>query len=178
MVSYWRKYVREVLVNRLGGLSLPRKSVGRLTDCPDMTSDIYRGRKTTTQQQQQYIVVDIFINYVSTTSQPETEIIAHSLSLVTSYRPDMTETLFKRKSQIIYTSMFLQYIYRLWLHFEPFLSPGRPWVYNKKPQITSLQLKCQKRTIGSKTQLSHGQREVLGSSPGRATNLSSVQWVA
>ena len=26
-VSFWRKYVHEVLVNRLGGLSLPRKSV-------------------------------------------------------------------------------------------------------------------------------------------------------
>ena len=34
---YWRKYVQEVLVNRLGGLSLPRKSVVRLTDRPDMT---------------------------------------------------------------------------------------------------------------------------------------------
>ena len=52
VVSYWRKYVHEVLVNRLGGLSLPRKSVVRLTDRPDMTLDVYRGRKTTTQQQQ------------------------------------------------------------------------------------------------------------------------------
>ena len=49
-VSYWRKYVHEVLVNRLGGLSLPRKSVVRLTDRPDMTLDVYRGRKTTNQQ--------------------------------------------------------------------------------------------------------------------------------
>ena len=40
-----------VLVNRLGGLSLPRKSVVRLTDRPDMTLDVYRGRKTTIQQQ-------------------------------------------------------------------------------------------------------------------------------
>ena len=46
---YWRKYVHEVLVNRLGGLSLPRKSVVRLTDRPDMTLDVYRGRKTTIQ---------------------------------------------------------------------------------------------------------------------------------
>ena len=97
VVSYWRKYVHEVLVNRLGGLradftsklvhglafgppkfyiapydkinhglvnltyncdvklglSLPRKSVVRLTDRPDMTLDVYRGRKTTMQQQQQ-----------------------------------------------------------------------------------------------------------------------------
>ena len=53
VVSYWRKYLHEVLVKRLGGLSLPRKSVVRLTDRPDMTLDIYRGRKTTTQQQQQ-----------------------------------------------------------------------------------------------------------------------------
>ena len=49
-VSYWRKYVHEVLVNRLGGLSLPRKSVVRLIDRPDMTLDVYRGRKTTIQQ--------------------------------------------------------------------------------------------------------------------------------
>ena len=55
VVSYWRKYVHEVLVNRLGGLSLPRKSVVRLTDRPDMTLDVYRGRKTTKQQQQQQI---------------------------------------------------------------------------------------------------------------------------
>ena len=51
VVSYWRKYVHEVLVNRLGGLSLPRKSVVRLTDRPDMTVDVYRGRKTTMQLQ-------------------------------------------------------------------------------------------------------------------------------
>ena len=51
VVSYWRKYVHKVLVNRLGGLSLPRKSVVRLNDRPDMTLDVYRGRKTTIQQQ-------------------------------------------------------------------------------------------------------------------------------
>ena len=42
--------MHEVLVNRLGGLSLPRKSVVRLTDRPDMTLDVYRGRKTTIQR--------------------------------------------------------------------------------------------------------------------------------
>ena len=42
--------MHEVLVNRLGGLSLPRKSVVRLTDRPDMTLDVYRGRKTTIQK--------------------------------------------------------------------------------------------------------------------------------
>ena len=41
--------MHEVLVDRLGGLSLPRKSVVRLTDRPDMTLDVYRGRKTTIQ---------------------------------------------------------------------------------------------------------------------------------
>ena len=45
--------MHEVLVNRLGGLSLPRKSVVRLTDRPDMTLDVYCGSKTTIQQQQQ-----------------------------------------------------------------------------------------------------------------------------
>ena len=41
--------VHEVLVNHLGGLSLPRKSVVRLTGRPDMTLDVYGGRKTTIQ---------------------------------------------------------------------------------------------------------------------------------
>ena len=41
--------MHEVLVNLLGGLSLPRKSVVRLTDRPNMTLDVYRGRKTTKQ---------------------------------------------------------------------------------------------------------------------------------
>ena len=45
--------MHEVLVNRLAGLSLPRKSVVRLTDRLDMTLDVNRGRKTTMQQQQQ-----------------------------------------------------------------------------------------------------------------------------
>ena len=45
--------MHEELVNRLGRLSLPRKSVVRLTDRPDMTLDVYRGRKTTLQQQQE-----------------------------------------------------------------------------------------------------------------------------
>ena len=49
--------MHEVLVNRLGGLSLPRKSVVRLSDRPDLTIDVYRGRKTRTQQQQRTIVV-------------------------------------------------------------------------------------------------------------------------
>ena len=40
--------MHEVLHNRLGGLSLPRKSVVRLTHHPDMTVDVYCGRKTTT----------------------------------------------------------------------------------------------------------------------------------
>ena len=56
VISYWRKYMHEVLVNRLGGLSLPRKRVVRLTGRPGMTLDVYRGRKTTTQQQQQLLL--------------------------------------------------------------------------------------------------------------------------
>ena len=42
--------------NRLGGLSLPRKSVVMLTDRPDMTLDVYGGRKTTKQQQQPSLI--------------------------------------------------------------------------------------------------------------------------
>ena len=43
--------MHEILVNRLGGLSLPRKSVVRLTGRPDMTIDVYCGPKATKQQQ-------------------------------------------------------------------------------------------------------------------------------
>ena len=53
--------MHEVLVNRLGGLSLPRKSVVRLIDRPDMTLDVYHGRKTTMQQQQQIQVADLLL---------------------------------------------------------------------------------------------------------------------
>ena len=53
--------MHEVLVNRLGGLSLSRKSVVRLTDRPDMTLDVYRGRKTTMQQQQQQPKVCVYM---------------------------------------------------------------------------------------------------------------------
>ena len=51
VVSYRGKYVQEVLVNHLGGLSLPWKSVVRLTDFPDMTLAVYHVRKTTPQPQ-------------------------------------------------------------------------------------------------------------------------------
>ena len=51
VVSYWQKYEHSVLLNHLRGLNLPRKSVDRLTDHPDMTIDVHRGCKTTTQQQ-------------------------------------------------------------------------------------------------------------------------------
>ena len=44
--------MHKVLVNRLGGLSLPRKSMVRLTHRTDIILDVYRGRITTTQQQQ------------------------------------------------------------------------------------------------------------------------------
>ena len=47
--------MHEVLVNRFGDLSLPRKSVVSLTDRPDMAVDVYCGRKTTTTQQQPYV---------------------------------------------------------------------------------------------------------------------------
>ena len=53
--------MHEVLVNRLGGLSLPRKSVVRLTDRPDMTLDVYRGRKTTMQHRAQWMLNEILL---------------------------------------------------------------------------------------------------------------------
>ena len=56
--------MHEVLVNRLGGLSLPRKSVVRLTDRPDMTLDVYRGRKTTIQIQNTYLLPSFHVTNV------------------------------------------------------------------------------------------------------------------
>ena len=61
--------MHEVLVNRLGGLSLPRKSVVRLTDRPDMTLDVYRGRKTTMQQQQQRPGTEMYSSPVTTSKK-------------------------------------------------------------------------------------------------------------
>ena len=55
--------MHEALVNRLGGLSLPWKSVVRITDHPDMTLDVYRGCKTTIQQQKVKQVVYIILNF-------------------------------------------------------------------------------------------------------------------
>ena len=61
--------MHEVLVNRLGGLSLPRKSVVRLTDRPDMTLDVYRGRKTTIQQYNNIYIYNYHFTDVSTDHQ-------------------------------------------------------------------------------------------------------------
>ena len=41
-----------ILINRLGGLSLSRNSVVRLTDRPEMTIVVYHGGKAIKQQQQ------------------------------------------------------------------------------------------------------------------------------
>ena len=49
LIHTWWKYVCEVLVNRLGGLSLPRKSMVRLAGSPDMTIAVFHGCNTTTQ---------------------------------------------------------------------------------------------------------------------------------
>ena len=58
--------MHEVLVNRLGGLSLPRKSVVRLTDRPDMTLDVYRGRKTIIQPTLFLIMLHIWLGHLVT----------------------------------------------------------------------------------------------------------------
>ena len=66
--------MHEVLVNRLGGLSLPRKSVVRLTELPDMTLDVYRGRKTTIQQ----APVNIFRNQAQNGSKDSIVFFCHT----------------------------------------------------------------------------------------------------
>ena len=54
-----------LLVNCLGGLSLPRKSVVRLPDCPDMTIAVYyRGRKATNNKQH-YFTFFVYLELVA-----------------------------------------------------------------------------------------------------------------
>ena len=69
--------MHEVLVNRLGGLSLPKKSVVRLTDRPDMTLDVYRGRKTTMQQ----IITWFLIVVRQEVSNFDSSVVVHELEL-------------------------------------------------------------------------------------------------
>ena len=47
VVSCWPNFVHLALVNRLGCLGLPRNSVVRVNDHPDMAIAVYRGRKAT-----------------------------------------------------------------------------------------------------------------------------------
>ena len=77
--------MHEVLVNRLGGLSLPRKSVVRLTDRPDMTLDVYRGRKTTIQQQQLITYQAIKAVFVSFISEQLVYLIMATVSTIIGY---------------------------------------------------------------------------------------------
>ena len=72
--------MHEVLVNRLGGLSLPRKSVVRLTDRPDMTLDVYRGRKTTMQQQCNNFIFFSLCNYMNSITTPHLPTVCDSQS--------------------------------------------------------------------------------------------------
>ena len=51
-------HLHVALVNRSGGLSLPRNSVFMLTDRPDMTIAVYRGCKTTKQPYSLVAVID------------------------------------------------------------------------------------------------------------------------
>ena len=83
--------MHEVLVNRLGGLSLPRKSVVRLTDRPDMTLDVYRGRKTTTQQH----VHEVLVNRLGGLSLPRKSVVR------LTHRPDMTLDVYRGRKTTI-----------------------------------------------------------------------------
>ena len=71
--------MHEVLVYRLGGLSLPRKSVFRLTDRPDMALDVYRGRKnnnttTTTTIQFHIGTLVYYTDFSALTGREETSV--------------------------------------------------------------------------------------------------------
>ena len=101
VVSYWRKYVHEVLVNRLGGLGLPRKSVVRLTDRPDMTLDVYRGRKTTIQYKKKNSFPPLFHK------------ICHLKYLILDLQYLLIENLEKNPSRIFFFYVNLKYSFLL-----------------------------------------------------------------
>ena len=103
--------MHEALVNRLGGLSLPRKSVVRLTDRPDMTLDVYRGRKTTMQQQQQCYeitsqafskakLVSYYVTGYYVTSSCQSESRAHTQKRSTMTKESSEGELLKKKMLI------------------------------------------------------------------------------
>ena len=84
--------MHEVLVNRLGGLprSLPRKSVVRLTDRPDMTLDVYRGCNTTIQQQQMISTVLRLLLGFGVNCQSNVDYIFHSIPGVGKQFPGLS----------------------------------------------------------------------------------------
>ena len=71
--------MHEVLVNRLGGLSLPRKSVVRLTDRPEITLNVYRGRKTKTQQHLKPLIFHLDIEVATKFKVAQKRLIIHWL---------------------------------------------------------------------------------------------------
>ena len=83
LVSYWRKNGHWVLVNHLVDISLPRKSVVRLTDRPAMTI----GHYATIQQQQQHppVSVPISVNQSAICFQRITWVFIHGISLNFAY---------------------------------------------------------------------------------------------
>ena len=48
-----KQLMAKICTGNLSQGGMPRNSVDRITDRPDMTSAVYRGRKASTQQQQQ-----------------------------------------------------------------------------------------------------------------------------
>ena len=95
--------MHEVLVNRLGGLSLPRKSVVRLTDRPDMTLDVYRGRKTTIQQQQ-YLVILSSKTYVKVFSVVANYFTVKSTDIFRS--TNINKTIYWQESLMMFSSCY------------------------------------------------------------------------
>ena len=122
VVSFWRKYVHEVLVNRLGGLSLPMKSVVRLTDRPYMTLDVHRGRKTTMQQIEgisKSILLNSILNFaILSISNVRNVIIWHSLVAGAAISSQPAKGLAHRDPKFPPPQTFL----RLWL--EPHICIG------------------------------------------------------
>ena len=75
------KYGQSVLVSHLGGLSLPRNIVIRLTDHLDMTVAVYSGCKATTQQQQLLYTKHSFLcrNFVLNAHRADLDHMPHPL---------------------------------------------------------------------------------------------------
>ena len=113
--------MHELLVNRLGGISPPRKSVVGLTYRPDMTLDVYRGRKTTIQQQQQLKLSGFYLMVCRCVG--DLEVIIRFLSLFPLYELSH----FRHQKTVLIHTLCVQLLLQFFLNHSETLQASSGW---------------------------------------------------